>query len=136
MNASFRFMLKATSDYTAYFADSDMYVDLESSLGPRSSPRSSGPVDSGLTLKSLACRIAFTLSSLFHWPDILQVLVPTPTPSLVHDADEDRPTARSREPTLPSCPICLGVSLTRDACHIYELRLISTLYDRCLLPQE
>lgn len=24
VNASFRFMLKATSDYTAYFADSDM----------------------------------------------------------------------------------------------------------------
>lgn len=65
VNASFSFMLNPKGDYTAYFADSDIF---------------------------------------FHWPDILQILVPG-------GGDVSTGSSLVTGSELPNCPICLSVRL-------------------------
>lgn len=74
VNASFSFMLNPKGDYTAYFADSDIF---------------------------------------FHWPDILQILVPG-------GGDVSADSSQGTGSELPNCPICLSVRLAWviDSCSL------------------
>ncbi|SPO37445.1 uncharacterized protein PSFLO_02919 [Pseudozyma flocculosa] len=71
INAQYRFLVKPTGDYTAYFADSDIYL---------------------------------------HWPDILQVLIPTTSAlsgaSAAALPQQDQPLPGTHEGA--ACPICLS----------------------------
>ncbi|PWN47914.1 hypothetical protein IE53DRAFT_320381 [Violaceomyces palustris] len=66
VNAQYRFLVKPTGDYTAHFADPDIYL---------------------------------------HWPDILQVLIPT-TSALSAASSSSLPPQGSHEGA--ACPICLS----------------------------
>lgn len=89
INAQYRFILKPTGDYTVHFADRKSSIHT--------------------IVQAMSLKHCYDVSAdiYFHWPDVLQVIVPTSSVLLAAAHTFEGPST-SADSLTPQCPICLS----------------------------